>query len=57
MIVYTRFIRPTMPAANVLNVPAYVAPTVEKAQRRVELPTKVVPIKPQALGARLHICP
>ena len=54
MIVYTRFIRPDMPPENLRNVPAYVAPLVDMAQRQeCVLPTR----KPKEAGPRLFICP
>ena len=55
MIIYTRFIRPAMPAGNVRNVPAYVAPIVEKTKRKGELPLRVVPITPKEAGVRLPV--
>jgi hypothetical protein len=57
MIVYTRFIRPDMPPENRRNVPAYVAPLVEKAQRKVlPLPNRM-PSKPKDAGTRPRTCP
>ena len=57
MIIYTRFIRPPMPTGNVRNVPAYVAPIVERLKRKAELPLRIVPRQPKALSAALRRSP
>lgn len=57
MIIYTRFIRPAMPAGNVRNVPAYVAPIVEKTKRKAVLPLRIVPTPPKEAGVRLPALP
>lgn len=57
MIIYTRFIRPAMPSSNVRNVPAYVAPIVEKTKRKAVLPLRIVPTPPKEAGVRLPALP
>lgn len=56
MIVYTRFIRPDMPPESLRNVPAYVAPLVDKAQRKESPLPRRTPGKPRAAGARPPNC-
>jgi len=57
VIIYSRFIRPVMPAGNVRNTRAYIAPSIEKEQARNKPVPRVVPIKPAEAGSRLNIRP
>ena len=50
MIIYTRFNRPTMPAENARNVPAYVAPVARKVPRKESTPAEAIPVKPKELA-------
>ncbi|HTH94905.1 MAG TPA: hypothetical protein VL550_06715 [Rhodocyclaceae bacterium] len=51
MIIYTRFIRPTMPPDKVVDVFDYIAPSVAQTRRKARRPPKVTPKIPKTMGA------